>query len=855
MNFELESHANDHGRAYQQGLGQQFNVENAYFAGQEHLLPQIFKGPRDPLVREADPLEIGVHRAPMAKGNAVPPYVSRDVDIEIISRVDSAIKHGGIVLIVGDSTAGKSRSAYETVLRVAPDHRLVAPYDRDQLRSSLVSLISGSNPALLWLDDMERYVGPNGLTPRIASHLRAAGIAVIGTIRTEHYRALAALVGLRARNESRGHNELVSAEHVLNLADTVFLERRWTPGEMERANQVEDPRVADAVTHGQTYGVAEYLAAGPMLYAEWQMAWRVGGNPQGAALVAAAIDCHRAGLHGSVDLETLCIVSQPYLEDAGGAILRPETMEDAISWASHRRYGVTSMLLPGKRPGTYRAFDYLVDKVMRSADAKPVPEYVWEAVLKVSDGDTMRMHEIAAAAQSQGNYRVAKEVWEGQAAAGFGSGAHNLGLLHLRAGRSDEAEHWLKTAVELGSLASATELGHMLEDSARLDEAASWYEKAAAGGNAHAMYHVGWIQRNKGNNQEAEKWLRRAIEKKDESASSGLGELLIESGRFEEAESLLRRAGDDGDAYAMIHLGIAYVGQERTKDAEEAWLQALELGAPEAAINLAEMNSKIGRKADAEKWFRKAIGENVSGATRQLGIFLSKDRRRWAEAEKLLREASTSRDPYAYANLAEVLMLRERKSEAEEWFRKAIEGGIKRVVPRFAQALEEMGRIEEAVPLWQQLVDEGDEEATFALAKVKKGQGALDDAMQLFRSAADAGDSAAACEVARLYYLQQNSAEYEEWLKISLKGGHHHAACLLGYLSSSRGDFDAAEGFWTRAYRGGHFHVAAELATLLVRQGRGDEAATWLRRVNSGNRARSGGGRQAGRRKTSRRKK
>ncbi|MET8371778.1 tetratricopeptide repeat protein [Micromonospora profundi] len=853
MNFELESHVNDHGRAYQQGLGPQFNFENAYFAGGDDLLPQIFKGPIDPLVRESDPLEMGVHRAPMARGNAVPPYVTRDVDIEISAKFDSAIKHGGLVLIVGDSTAGKSRSAYETILRVAPDHRLVAPLDRDQLRNQLVSLISGSNPALLWLDNMERYVGLNGLTPRIASHLRAAGIAVIGTMRTEHYRALTALVGPRSRNDSRGHSELISAEHVLNLADTVFMERRWTAGEMERANRVEDPRVADAVKHGRTYGVAEYLAAGPMLYREWQMAWMVGGNPHGAALIAAAIDCHRAGLHDSIDIQTLRDISEPYLEDAGGAVLRPEVFEDAISWASHRRYGVTSMLLPGKRPGTYRAFDYLVDKVMRSTDAKPVPEYVWDAVLMASEGDNMQMHEIAAAAQSQGNHQIAVKVWEGQAAAGISSGAHNVALLHLRAGRSDEAEYWLQNAFELGSLASATELGHLLEDSVRLEEAATWYEKAAAGGNAHAMYHVGWIQRNKGNDAEAEKWFRRAIEKKDESASSGLGALLIESGRFEEAESLLRSAGDGGDGSAMIHLGIAFISQERTEDAEEAWLKALELGAPEAAINLAKMNSKIGRKAEAEKWYRRAIVENVSGAKRELGVFLSRDRRRLAEAEDLIREAAAGQDLYAYLNLAEILLIRQRNEEAEQWFRKAIQGGIKSAVPRLAQSLEEMGRIEDSIPLWQQLVDEGDEEATFALAKVKKNQGAFDDAMRLFRIAADAGDSAAACEVARLHRLQRDSAGYEAWLKISLKGGHVHAACLLGYLFSSRGDFGPAESFWTNAYKGGHFHVASELATLLARQGRGDEAATWLRRVNGGNRGRSGG-RRAGNRKARRKK-
>lgn len=88
----------------------------------------------------------------------VPTYVPRDVDDELHRRLAVS----GFVLVVGDSTAGKSRAASEAIA-VLPDHVLVAPRTVSQcpLRQDKAA---GTRRCVLWLDDLENYLCPGGLT-------------------------------------------------------------------------------------------------------------------------------------------------------------------------------------------------------------------------------------------------------------------------------------------------------------------------------------------------------------------------------------------------------------------------------------------------------------------------------------------------------------------------------------------------------------------------------------------------------------------------------------------------------------------------------------------------------------------
>jgi hypothetical protein len=270
---EFHSEASGRGRIYQQGSGQQFNVEQAYFGVRDMMLPWLLDTQALPLARELDPLEMGVHRAPLEQGNAVPPYVTRDIDQELDKQLMTAARQGGFVLLIGDSTAGKSRTAYEGLLRSLPDHRVLVPDGRTELRMSIIGLVSSSEKCIVWLDDIERYLGADGLTSGILAQLRAARIVLVATLRAEQYRRLISFEG-EAGSRDREHQHQINAiEHLLNQVEPLVLQRRWSALEVERTKQVHDPRLQDALNHSDMYGIAEYLAAGPTLMREWRLAW------------------------------------------------------------------------------------------------------------------------------------------------------------------------------------------------------------------------------------------------------------------------------------------------------------------------------------------------------------------------------------------------------------------------------------------------------------------------------------------------------------------------------------------------------------------------------------------------------
>ena len=152
----------------------------------------------------------------MLNGNAVPAYVPRDVDDELTQKITFLAQCGGLLVIVGDSTAGKSRAAYQALLRAVPDYRLISPFDRNELRDSFASIAVMPDRVILWLDNIEKYLGSDGLTPRIAAYLKHRGVICIGTIRTKEYRGLTDLSAVNPSSDSRRHDELISLNMYLN---------------------------------------------------------------------------------------------------------------------------------------------------------------------------------------------------------------------------------------------------------------------------------------------------------------------------------------------------------------------------------------------------------------------------------------------------------------------------------------------------------------------------------------------------------------------------------------------------------------------------------------------------------------
>ncbi|HEX5494705.1 MAG TPA: tetratricopeptide repeat protein [Mycobacteriales bacterium] len=315
-----------------------------------------------PLVRGVtDLVGLGVHPAAPGPGgeggpaSRVPPYVPRDAD----TRLRAAVAAGGLVLLVGESTAGKSRAAFEAVRVVCPDHRLVVPARPDAV-ADLRPVLAGARRAVVWLDDLERYLGPGGLdltelTAWLAN--RDAGqVVVLATIRYRERQ--------RYTRDGAGPGVWRAAREVVEQAAEFDLDRDWSPGELDRAAGFgDDPRIKGALRAADRFGLAEVLAAGPEIARAWKAAWAPGANPRGAALVAAAVDARRAGLDTPLPRDLLIALHEHYLAERGGPLLRPESEADALAWATAPVYATSSPLLPAgdEQHRAFLAFDYLLD--------------------------------------------------------------------------------------------------------------------------------------------------------------------------------------------------------------------------------------------------------------------------------------------------------------------------------------------------------------------------------------------------------------------------------------------------------------------------------------------------------------
>ncbi|MFM9609171.1 tetratricopeptide repeat protein [Streptomyces niveiscabiei] len=432
-----------------------------------------------PVVRAvADARLLGVHAARRSTSRTTtsqPPYVPRDIDDELREHLAAA---GAFVLIVGDSTAGKSRAAYEGLTATLPQHTLIAPQTRTALPYA-IERTEGRPRAVLWLDDLERFLGDGGLSRNLLTRFldtKGQHRVVLATIRASELDTY-----LRTDNGSRPLNrEVLDA---LALAHRIDLPRMFSAAERDRAaTRTWDPRIGAALDHADRFGIAEYLSAGPELLHLWHAARDGGEHVRGAALVSAAVDCRRAGVTAALPRAALEELAVHYLPQRGGTPYPGEPVAQAWQWATDVR--TTTALLTPLGPDTFDVYDYLVDET-----TSPVSDTVLTAALGFADAaDAMRIGTIARA---HGRYVIALSAYEAVRDARIGSlgeddpdtltsrGHHAAVLRVLGRLREAEAEHRavLEARVRVlgpddpATLVSRNNLALALRDLDRLEEA------------------------------------------------------------------------------------------------------------------------------------------------------------------------------------------------------------------------------------------------------------------------------------------------------------------------------------------------------------------------------------------------
>jgi hypothetical protein len=720
-------------------------------------------------VRQTNPRRLGVHAAISVVGvpDEIPPeYVPRDADdgeFGVRAKVATASQRGGFVLLVGGSSVGKTRCAFEAVSALLPDWGLVCPSGP----GDVAALAASPAPrTVIWLDELQNYLdGEAGLDGDVMRALLNARYptVIVATIRPDWYNVYAALPS--ASDADRYARE----REVLGLAAEVRIRGEFSPAERDRARTAakRDRRLMIALeTTG--YGLTQTLAAAPQLVARWRDAPAV--DSYAWAVLAAALDAARLGVRTPLRAGFLRAAAPGYLSSRQLAEAPWDWFEQALDYTTVILHGAVSALSPagagmGKIAG-YTVADYLLQHVGVERLYERVPASTWEALLThVTDpADAARL---AGKAHDMLLYGYAIALIRTAADAGNAEAARRLASFLRQRGDLDEAIRVLQGLADTGDHRAARELAILASKRGDLDPL-----KALAHTDSMAAYDL--VDAAKllacHGNQDAMHWLISGADAGHYLSARGLAELLAAS---DDLDQLWVRA-NDGDWVAAVQLAQSLAERSAVDEA----LQVLRVAA---------------NGADDNATRRPAVAPGPAQRPARLGSANQAPHPTWDTLGKHV---------VAHA-LAELLG---EHGDLEELGSLADAGDVHAAF-QLAVLKAKSGDLEEL----QFRADAGDQDAALELATITCEHQDLKE-----RTArTEVGDSQAGGAVVELL---AEHGDVEE-LKVLAAAGDWYAAGTLMELLTERGDLDALLALATA----GHAGVDGYLCELLTKQGRVDE--------------------------------
>lgn len=632
-------------------------------------------------VRDARAVLLGVHPAIRVESESgtseLPAYVPRDLDGELHTALSAAAAgQGGFVLLLGDSSAGKTRSLYEGVRAMLSEWWLIHP-DAAGLAALQTLESEQARRTIVWLDELSEHLEtPAPLTAATARHLIGAGMVLVGTLWSDDYTDRAAA---RAPGRPDPHAD---ARKLLDLAHLIEVSESFSPAERYRAESLAADRRIRVALDNADVGVTQFLAAAPQLEKRWTRA-----NPYAKALITAALDVRRLGARAPL--------SSALLEAAGPAYLTPteqsraprEWFRDALAYATTPLHGAASVLTPTGAMGTttgYLVADYLHQRAMRARRALPVPEAVWRAVI------------------------VHHDPWDDQA----------LARSALAFGKQEYAEFLYRRAADGGDTYSGMELGRLLIATGRIDE----LRARSDGGDQGAKLELVSLLTRQGNHSE----LRTRSLGGDPMAARALVAELLGSGRLEEALQVLRTFAEAGDRAAARYLEKLLAERRRLDDLRSG----ADEGDEDAAWRLAELLEKFGGVQELR--VRADRGDRVAAHT-LAGLLGQK-----GEVDEL-RSRADAGDPAAVQVLAGLLVRQGNDEEALSLLRARADAGDRGAACHLADILVEGGASEEAEGIFRALTRDGHHGAWYRFANLLAARGDLDGAMAVLLDQPHAG--------------------------------------------------------------------------------------------------------------------
>jgi TPR repeat protein len=595
--------------AFAELIGTPIAVESRHAPLWREVLKASSLGPDGLPLRVADaPLEaFGVKRADVPGEPPYLPYTRRDDDDELLETLRQAIDQSRMMLVVGGSAAGKSRSSAEAARSLLAGHRLVVPTTIGFSRLLELSL-DELGDLLVWLDDVERYEG-RSLRDVLDQLLHSHSATAVGTIRRRELELRQPTADIR--------DPLGEALAEKSLVLEVSWPTTWKEGELARlAAQISCPPLLEWIAKGGS--PSAWVVAGPALLDRLRRAKDDDEHPWRYALVRAALDWYRTGLSQSLsEARAAALLPDTYLGDPG----QKQTLglEDALAWALAPVIGAyqtaQSLLRRADTDDGLAVHDFVYDDDMQRPPH--IPEAIWLAALETAATPDRRL-AVSIAAFVQGNMSMARAGFLPLAELGDARAMTGLGNV-LADTDPMAARHWYEEAARLGSTAAMYNLGQLLEGR-DLAAAVQWYEQATRAGHKMAMGNFLALV-SQSDSDEPRKWLEQAATSGVTAAMINLGILLEQRGDPTAARHWLERAARAGDTYATVILGRML--RDTAAQTARNWLeQGAQADDTEAMNELGWQLAVDGELATAQGWFERAARSGDTHAMRLLGRLL-----------------------------------------------------------------------------------------------------------------------------------------------------------------------------------------------------------------------------------------
>ena len=758
-------------------------------------------------VRDALPRLLGVHDAIQVEGKVpgeLPVYVPRDIDDGLRAELAANAQQGCFVLLIGRSSAGKTRTLYEAVLAALPDWWLVHPEDPGAIHR----LAEAPTPrTVVWLDELQLYLGPGaGLTAGAVRCLLRAGAVLAATIWPDEY-------NIRIAPRQPGHDDPHRpGRELLDLAKNFDVADAFTNAEAHRAQKLAaiDRRLRRALDSPDG-GLTQVLAAGPQLVRWWEQAH----DPYAKATIAAAVDARRLGAQSPVTTRFLASAVHGYLTPAQRARALADWLERALAYATTPLHGAASALSPvddgtmGRIEG-YVAADYLLQHSWRTRWSLPFPASLWQALVDhTTDPDDLL--ELADGARKRMLYRYAEPLYRHAAEVGGAFARVRLGELLADQDRTDEAINELREAVTADDTDARPRLVKLLADNGRADE----LRELAAIGDTYARVRLAELLADNGRADEAIAEFREAVTAGDKSARIRLAELLADQGRADEAINELREAVAAGSSYVSVRLAELLADHGRLDEAmNELRDTAVTADDTYDRSRLVDLLARHGRADD----LRELAASGDTFARLRLADALADNGR----ADDL-RELAATGDTHARSRLAELLTRHGRETDLREL---ATTGDTFAIVG-LAELLADQGRADEAINELREAAAAGFSFPRSRLPELLAYQGRTDEAINEMRKLTAAGYSHASAWLAELLADHGREADLRELAAT----GNRYARRRLAEMLARQGRLDEAINEMREATLPRDIKVRRRLAEMLARQGRLDDAINEMREL------------------------